>query len=381
MTLIRIEPLFQPPLRALGRDIVDVQDARFKLISINWYGGSDEFFVPGGLDFKHRCDIAALIRRMGFNSVRLPYSDELVVSNPPIPDHSLTANPDLHGLHALDVFKACVNALTDAGLAVIVNNHITRAKWFDGLSLCDATWHNEYLGPFCGRLRQTEDQWIEHWETIMSPFIDNPRVIGADLRNEVHGFWGTMNWNTWATAAERASERLLQLQPKWLMFVEGISSANDLSGVLDRPIELSIPGRVVYSAHVYSWSGWGDMSPFSSRPFPDFARAMQKNWAYILEADIAPVWIGEMGVGKSPSKGDAHYWKNLIRYLREVDVDVGYWALNPRKPHDNEEETYGLVQDDWATVIRDFRLQDLMELAETPQESATRRKSDHQTPT
>ena len=354
-------PLFEAPLRASGRNILDAGNVRFKLASVNWYGASDELFVAGGLDVKHRTAIARLIRRLGFNSVRMPYSDELLYANPVVDPTLLTANPDLVGLRALDVFEATVNALTEAGLAVIVNNHITQAKWCDGMNLCDAAWSNDHLGPFC-RVRQTEEQWIENWITIMSRFVRNPGVVGADLRNEVRGLWGTMSWASWATAAERASERLLALQPDWLMIVEGISSANDLSGARDRPIKLSVPDRVVYSAHVYSWSGWGTGNPFSKRSYAKFVHAMRKNWAYLLEEDIAPVWIGEFGAPNAPGEGDEHYWKNLLRYLEEMNADFGYWAINPRKPHLNEEESYSLVEDDWETVVEDYRLRDMRRL-------------------
>ena len=351
--------LIHPPLRASGRYILDKNGSRVKLASINWYGASDERNITGGLDTRHRNEIAATIRRLGFNSVRLPYSDEMVMTNPLIPSSLLSANTDLHGQRALDVYEAVVTALTDAGIAVIVNNHNTQSTWFTGMTLCDATWHNEYLGPIC-RVRQTEEQWIEHWETVMARFIDNPLVIGADLRNEVHGFYGTVSWSRWATACERAGERLLRLQPDWLMFVEGISSANDVSGARERPVVYPVPGRVVYSAHVYSWSGWGSLSPFKTRKYPGFVEEMRKNWAFLLDKDIAPVWVGEFGVGVSADKGDRHYWDNLMQYLAEVDADFGYWALNPRKPHDNEYESYSILGDDWKSEIRDdFRLKDL----------------------
>jgi hypothetical protein len=73
--------------------------------------------------------------------------------------------------------------------------------------------------------------------------------LGADLRNEPRGIY--CPWSTWAPAAEEASEALLEMQPNWLMFVEGIASANDCSGARKRPIKLTIPDRVVYSSHVY----------------------------------------------------------------------------------------------------------------------------------
>lgn len=164
----------------------------------------------------------------------------------------------------------------------------------------------------------------------MEPFIDNPFVIGADLRNEPRGLWGTMTWSAWATAAEQASEALLAMQPNWLMFVEGVSSANDCSGARTRPVELSVPDRVVYSSHVYSWSGWGALVPYHKRPYPSFAKDMENNWGYLLRSNIAPVWVGEFGAPHTAGEGDMHYWDHLMRYLRDVDADFGYWALSRR---------------------------------------------------
>lgn len=355
---------FIAPLHTHGRHILDSAGTIVRLTSINWYGASDVLFTPSGLDVRHRDEIAALIRKMGFNSIRLPYSDELVRSNPIVAPELLSANPDLIGMPALDILTAVVQALTDAGLAVIMNNHITQATWCCGTHLddmCDGRWYNDFLGSTC-RIRQSEEDWIQNWETIMRPHVRNPLVIGADLRNEVRAIWGTLSWSQWADAAEKASERLLALNPDWLMVVEGISSANDLSKVAERPIILSVPNRVVYSSHVYSWSGWGALWPYSKRPYESFAKDMRKNWAYLLEEDIAPVWVGEMGAPAHPGKGDYNYWSHLVKFLDEVKADWGYWAINPRKPHADSYEGYGLVNDDWLTVRWDYRLSDLVRL-------------------
>jgi len=37
---------FAPPLQTARKHIVDANGKRYKLASINWYGGSDIFFVP-----------------------------------------------------------------------------------------------------------------------------------------------------------------------------------------------------------------------------------------------------------------------------------------------------------------------------------------------
>ncbi|KAI0175704.1 endoglucanase E1 [Hypoxylon sp. FL1284] len=350
------------PLRTRGRDVVDAAGRRYKMASVNWYGASDELFIPGGLDVQHRSVIAGTIRLLGFNSVRLPYSDEMVMRNPTILPHLLTANPDLVGLRALDIFQAVVEALTDAGIAVVVNNHITTATWCCGADPCDAGWANDHLGPIC-RVSQSEEDWVRHWEQVMERFVDNPRVIGADLRNEVRGVWGTMSWDRWAAAAEKCGNRLLKMNGDWLIVVGGTESGNDLTRALERPVRLDVADRVVYSAHVYSWSGWGSREGrYAKRGYASFMQAMRRNWAYLVEQDLAPVWVGEFGAPRQPGAGDANYWRNLMRYLKRLDADFGYWALNPRKPRDNAPESYSLVQDDWVTPILDYRMRDMTEL-------------------
>lgn len=367
---------FAPPLRTLGRDIIDSNGQRFKLASANWYGASDILYVPMGLDVRHRSEIATTIRKLGFNSVRFPYSDQMVLENPIVDPANVAANLDLldgialagddspeltRGLRALDVYRACVDAMTDAGLAVIINNHITNAHWCDGKNLCDASWKNDHYGPIC-KIHQTTQSWIENWRTIMRPFIDNPLVIGADLRNEPRGLWGTMTWHMWASAAEKASEALLLMQPNWLMFVEGISSANDCSGARRRPIRLSIPNRVVYSSHVYKWSGWSTLVPYSKRSYASFASDMEHNWGYLINDDIAPVWVGEFGITSKGDDGDMNYWNHLMEYLEDIDADWGYWAINPHKPEAYDNETYGLLRSDWQTAHDDFRIHDIRKL-------------------
>lgn len=351
------------PLRTQGRNVIDTTGRRFKLHSVNWYGASDELFVPGGLDVRNRTDIAKTIKRLGFNSVRMPYADELVVKNPVIEEHLVSANQDLIGLRALDVLEATVTALTDEGIAVIINNHITTATWCCGANPCDSGWANDHLPNGLCPVKQTEEDWIVNWETVMKPYVRNPLVIGADLRNEVRGLWGTMPWKKWAAAAEKCGNRLLKMNPDWLMVVEGTESANDLSGAKRRPVKFDVDNKLVYSAHVYSWSGWGSMDGrFGQRDYASFAKTMRYNWGYLLEEETAPVWVGELGSGYRTDVMGYTYWKHLWQYLKEMDADFGYWAINPRKPAGNTRETYSLVKDDWETPVLDYRMKDMVEL-------------------
>lgn len=353
------------PLKTQGRHIVGANGKKVRLSSVNWYGASDADEVPGGLNVQHRDIIAQTIIRLGFNSVRLPYSDQMVRDNRIIDQHFISANPDLEGMHALDIYVAVVKSLTSAGIAVIINNHITESRWCCDIKPCDLMWSNSVFGRLC-KVQQSDGDWRARWTSVMRRLIDDPLVIGADLRNEPRGLFGMSGWKRWVAAAERCANELHALNPDWLIFVEGIGSSNHLSRVRAHPVRLAVKKKLVYSAHVYGWSGWGSGKPYWTRSYEEFACDMRHNWAFLLEEDIAPVWIGEFGAPFRPNKGDAHYWQNLMRFLRSAGrPDFAYWALNPRKS-DGHRESYSVVHEDWITPRRDYRMYDMLTLMEPP---------------
>ncbi|KFY19977.1 hypothetical protein V493_07779, partial [Pseudogymnoascus sp. VKM F-4281 (FW-2241)] len=111
------------------------------------------------------------------------------------------------------------------------------------------------------------------------------------------------------------------------------------------------------------WSGWGSREGrYAQRPYASFVKSMRENWAYLVEEDIAPVWVGELGAPRDPGEGDARYWEHLMMFLKKIDASFAYWAINPRKPKDGEDETYSLVGDDWETPVLDYRMKDMLEL-------------------
>ncbi|EAQ93628.1 hypothetical protein CHGG_01863 [Chaetomium globosum CBS 148.51] len=299
-------PNYTLPLRTRGRDVIDARGRRFKLASVNWYGASDELFVPGGLDVKHRDEIARMVRVLGFNSVRLPYADELVLRNPVVAPHLLAANPDLVGRRAMDVLEAVVDALTRAGIAVIVNNHITSATWCCGADPCDAGWANDHLPSMMCRVRQTEEEWIEHWEEVMRRFVGNP--LGGGRRPSQRGARRvvTMKCEPLATAVERAGIRLLKMTPDWLIIVRR-------NRVAERPHRRGGAGpscstcRTASSTRPTSICGAAGAASAAVTPsahYPSFVQSMQQEIGPTCSrGDIAPVWVGKFGAPPKPRPG------------------------------------------------------------------------------
>jgi endoglucanase len=88
-----------------------------------------ERYTANGLDLVDVEEIAQGIADKGFNCVRLPFSLEMYMLNPVIEDDVLTANPQLLGKTALEVFDATIAALSKAKVMTILNNHVSDAMW------------------------------------------------------------------------------------------------------------------------------------------------------------------------------------------------------------------------------------------------------------
>ncbi|CAJ1340461.1 unnamed protein product [Effrenium voratum] len=65
----------------------------------------------------------------------------------------------------------------------------------------------------------------------------------------------------------------------------------------------------------------------------------------------APVWLSEFGTDVRDN-----YFNNIIRYMKENELDFAYWSINGRKRF-NESETYGLLQDDNFAVRHPWKLE------------------------
>ncbi|HEY2407581.1 MAG TPA: cellulase family glycosylhydrolase [Polyangiaceae bacterium] len=362
-------PLPALPLKTSSRFIVDANGARIKLAGVNWYGAESATLIPDGLQLNERHAIAKLIHDMGFNSVRLPWCNELVATNPVADATRLGKNPDLVGKSALEVFDAVVDALAEQGLLVILDNHRSRGDWCCDTIHGDGLWYTQDY---------PEDQFIAHWQFMTDRYKTQPAVIGADLRNELRSqliagapascggdcsdptdadpapaclcesaSWGdsTRNYRDWTVEAEKAGNAILSSASNWLIFVEGPNYASWL-GANYRPLQLAVPNRLVYSAHNYKTSQtFTDCPTLKTALDGRFGFVLTENTAY-----TAPLWIGEFGI-EHDGTSDA-WWQCFTEYLTEKDADWAYWPLNGTEGpgynrSDGAVEGYGVLNSTW----------------------------------
>ena len=153
----------------------------------------------------------------------------------------------------MEVFDATVKSLVNAGVMVILNNHISTAEWCCGEYDGNGLWHNK---------EYSADQWEEVLTSLAVTYKDEPMVIGNDLRNEIredlkNGLipkWGNGKVKTdWKMAAEKAGNAILKEDPTQLIIIEGLHYANNMSPIKDDPIQLDVPNQLVYSFHYYDW--------------------------------------------------------------------------------------------------------------------------------
>jgi aryl-phospho-beta-D-glucosidase BglC (GH1 family) len=353
------------PLSTRGRYVVDAAGNRFKLASVNWYGASDTRKVAGGLDTAPLASIVTAIRALGFNSVRLPFSNLMLHDSNPVDHRAVAANPQLDGLTPLEVYDRVVAALTNQGIVVIVNNHTTHPMWCCNLD-SDGLW---YTSDY------SEDQWVDDWAMVARRYRDNPGVVGADLRNEVRPeSTSTLprfpNWaaqpNDWRVAAERAGNRVLEENPDLLVVVEGINFGQPfaprphLRPVSSDPIRLNVPHKLVYGAHNYGYIGPSEISgpKYGDMDWPTFQAQMHDEWGYVAldetRSYTAPVWVSEFGDSMNQDKQT--WFQNIVRYLKEGDFDFAYWALNPGPKASGDDEAFALLAHDWKTPLADWRI-------------------------
>jgi len=339
------------PLHTSGQYIVDNNGVRVHLNAFNWYGSESTDYVVEGLAAQPLNSIVATIKGLGFNAVRLLWSNQMVESNPVVGNYALTANTSLDGQHALTIFDTVVNALTSAGIMVILDNHVSNAGWCCSTTDNNELWYNA---------NYPEANWIADWQALALRYQGNPGVIGVDLRNEPRSpaTWGGSAANDWHAAAERGGNAVLTVNPHLLVFVEGVSYAGDLSGVTSLPIQLNIPNQAVYEAHDYGF--WYSASTMTS--YSTYVSTITPKWGFLVTgANPQPLWVGEFGTCNSAdscvsstNSADGGYWFSLFStYVRDNNLDWSYWAVNGTTESGNAGgfgtiEGYGVLNTSWS---------------------------------
>ena len=228
-----------------GAQILDSNNQPVRIAGINWFGFETSSYVVHGLNVRSYKSMLDQIKSLQYNTLRLPYSNQLFDAGSTPNGIDFSKNPDLRGLNGLQIMDKIISYASQIGLHIILDRHRPDS------SSQSALWYTSAY---------PESRWIADWRMLATHYKDNPMVIGADLHNEPHApaCWGCGERTVdWRLAAERAGNAILAVNANWLIFVEGVdcygpggqTSGNcswwggNLQGVATYPVRLNVPNR------------------------------------------------------------------------------------------------------------------------------------------
>ncbi|MDE1178743.1 MAG: glycoside hydrolase family 5 protein [Edaphobacter sp.] len=362
-----------------GNLILDQKGRAVRIQGINWYGFETVRKVPGGLTVQDYRTILQTVKADGFNTIRLPLSNDMV-EHPEVPSAIAFTSPDgtvinrpLRGLNSLQILDRIVAYADRVGLKVILDNHRSEAG---DSAQSSGLWYTPAY---------PESTWIADWQTLARRYNGDSTVIGVDLRNEPHNAattgacWsGCDAAHDWHLAAERAGNSVLAINPRLIVFVEGTDAVNNnfywwggnLLGVKNAPVVLKTPNQLVYSAHLYGPSEYRQQWFNASTTDASLEANWNRYWGYISQQNIAPVWVGEFGTSnrnddiRSTTPGSEGQWfEAMVNYFgRNREIGWSLWALNGEDP-------YGLLTPDYKAPVNPLKLAELARIMTSSDQS------------
>lgn len=255
-----------------GTQILGPSGQPYLITGTNWYGFETRDGVAHGLYAKSYIYILNEAKQYGFNTIRIPFSNNMWEANPIPGSSKLSACPECKGKHTRDILALIVNYAGSIGLHVIIDNHRSTAGnsaednglWYTS-GFPESAWINDWLG-----VQRWAHGIAQSGDTVTVNYLASdgtPLILGYDLRNEPHtpsrtaylsgATWGsgdgidpalnpnpnpfapacvaTSSCHDWRLAAERAGDKILgdAAANGWanpLIFVEGIGEYPSATG-------------------------------------------------------------------------------------------------------------------------------------------------------
>src|SRR4051795_3008478 len=159
-------------LHTSGNKILDSTGATVRLTGLNWFGMETDKKTFHGLwssnPWRSQLDTMA---SLGYNTLRIPFSDDALKSDAVANSINTYTNPDLVGLSPLQILDKIIGYAGTKGMRVILDRHRPTTAGQTPL------WYTSAV---------PESTWINDWKTLAQRYAGNTTVIGADLHNEPH---------------------------------------------------------------------------------------------------------------------------------------------------------------------------------------------------
>src|SRR3954467_1249262 len=145
-----------------GNQILDSNGQAVRITGVNWYGFETQDGVVHGLWAKDYKSVLSSIKAGGYNTVRLPFSNQ-VIEKPIVPsnisyNNGSPINADLQGLNSLQIMDKIVAYAGQLGLRIILDNHRSEAG---NSAEANGLWYTSAY---------PESAWINDWKTLANRY-------------------------------------------------------------------------------------------------------------------------------------------------------------------------------------------------------------------
>lgn len=299
-----------------------------KIKGINWFGFETSTLVVHGLWTGRSMDsYLKQIKELGFNSLRIPISPQALECG----------QQSTQGKYCpIDNLKDLLSQASSYQFNILLDLH-------------NCNYQSGLIGSPIACPNYGKDAWFKTLETLANLAKDYPSVLGIDLINEPYN----LSWKEWQRLSSEGGKRVLTVNPRVLVFVEGVGNKDTANGgksafwgenLFEAGDNLpDIPlSRLVLSPHVYGPSvAYQDY--FNANDFPSNMPAIwDAHYGYLVAKGLT-LAVGEFG-GRYVDK-DKILQDKLVEYLGQKSIATFWWSWNP-----NSGDTGGILQDDWLSV-------------------------------
>ena len=150
-----------------GNQIIDSGGNPVRIAGINWYGFETPDEIAHGLWAQDYRTIISDIKTLGYNTIRIPFSNQMV-ETPIVPQNlafngnSGPINTPLEGLNALQDLQLIVTFAGEEGLKVILDDHRSEAG---EAAEANGLWYTSTY---------TSQDWVNDWVTLAKMFANDP---------------------------------------------------------------------------------------------------------------------------------------------------------------------------------------------------------------
>ncbi|XP_038874277.1 glycosyl hydrolase 5 family protein-like [Benincasa hispida] len=342
------------PLSTNGRWIVDAATGqRMKLMCVNWPGHM-QVMLAEGLHLRPLDDIAVLVAKLRFNCVRLTYSIHMftryanLTVQQSFENFDLKEamagiarnNPSILNMTLIEAYKAVVDSLAVHGVMVVSDNHISQPRWCCNNDDGNGFFGDRYFDP---------QEWLQGISLAAQSLKSKFQVVAMSLRNEPRG--PNQNVEMWFQYMSQGAKLIHQNNPDALVVISGLSYDTDLSFLKNRSLGFNLNNKLVFEAHLYSFTN--NMSDsWTSKPLNTFCANVNQGFEdragfLVRGQNPTPLFVSEFGIDQTgKNDGQNRYLSCFFTYLVENDFDWGLWALQGsyyyREGVKNAEESFGV---------------------------------------